>query len=191
LSESGSASLGEALQNGYHSLFNYGKFTGWQYQVRNATGVNAGIDIAQPLTKQKSWWQVTPIVSANLGTDFINTHIGGRFCIGKLQSPENAVLFNNGISASKQKPGVEFFLYWQPELLWQGYNATIQGGLLHKGSGAVLGTPETWMYQEKTGVILSAGRWITDLSVVYQSKEAVKQTRPQRYGSIRVCYRLQ
>jgi hypothetical protein len=62
--------------------------------------------------------------------------------------------------------------------------------LLQHANGAVTGNSAPWMFQEKTGVVLAAGRWVTDLSVVYQSREAVKQSRPQRYGSIRLSYRL-
>ncbi|MEO7531538.1 MAG: lipid A-modifier LpxR family protein, partial [Sediminibacterium sp.] len=36
LGEVGNASFGENVQNSYHKLLGYGRFTGWQYQVQNA-----------------------------------------------------------------------------------------------------------------------------------------------------------
>src|SRR6478609_7005245 len=38
IGEVGNASWGEGLQNSYHKLLGYGRFSGWQYQVQNAFG---------------------------------------------------------------------------------------------------------------------------------------------------------
>jgi hypothetical protein len=60
----------------------------------------------------------------------------------------------------------ELFFYWHPQMIVQGYNATVQGGLFSKGSGAVLKDIEPWMFQQNWGICYAEGRWTTQLALV-------------------------
>jgi lipid A 3-O-deacylase len=188
----GNASFGENVQNSYHALLNYSRFTGWQYQVRNALGIDLGITYAHTLLEEGSWIKLAPLVQANLGMTFTNAKLGAYLCLGSFESNANSALWN----ARVQKNGAalrrkyELFVYWYPQVILQGYNATVQGGMFHKGSGAVLGEIEPWMFQQTWGVCYAEGRWTTQLALIHQAKEAVLQKKTQQYGSIQVGYRF-
>lgn len=190
--EVGQASLGEGLQNSYHRLFHYMRFTGWQYQVQNAIGLDMGISYAQTVLEDSSWIKFVPQAQANLGTTFTNASLGIYTCLGSFEKNSNSALWNARVQTreGESRRNFELFLYWYPQVILQGYNATVEGGLLNKGTGAVLAESERWMFQQSIGLCYAKGRWTTRASWVYQSKEAVTQLRSQQYGSALVSYRL-
>ena len=193
LGELGKASYGESVQNSYHKLLGYSQFNGWQYQVEDAFGVDLGVSYARTVYEDSSWLKIMPVAEANLGLTFTNAKLGSYFCLGSFEKNSNSALWNARVQTksaySSQKP--ELFFYWYPQWILQGYNATVQGGLLAKGIGsAMLRDPERWMFQQSFGVCYAKERFTANISLVYQSKETVTQTRAQQYGSVRVSYRM-
>ncbi len=192
--EVGMASGGEAVQNGYHKLLGYGRFTGWQYQVQNAFGADVGATYAKTfLDHDSSWLKLMPVAQANLGMNFTNARLGTYLCIGMFENNSNSALWNAHVQAGSKniRRKYELFFYWYPQVILQGYNATVQGGLLSKGtSAAVLAEIARWMFQENIGLCYAQGRWSTNIAYIYQTKEAVSQTKAQRYVSAQVSYRL-
>jgi lipid A 3-O-deacylase len=192
LGEVGTASFGESVQNSYHKLLGYGRFTGWQYQVQNALGVDLGVTYAYTLWQDSSWIKFMPVVQANLGMNFTNATIGGYLCLGSFENNTNSALWNARVQATSTptRKNHELFFYWHPEMILQGYNATVQGGIFSKGSGAVLKDIETVMFQQTLGICYAEGRWTTQLAYVLQTREAVSQKDVHRYGSMQVSYRF-
>lgn len=188
----GPVSYGESLQNSYHKLLKYARFTGWPYQVQNAIGPDMGISYARTLLEKSSWIKMIPRVQANLGATFINAGIGLYACFGLFEKNRNSALWNARIQSNEKdnRRDHEFFIYWYPQLIWQGFNATVEGGLFDKGAGAVLGEIERRIFQQNIGICYARGRWTTKAVWVYQSKEAVSQKRAQKYGSFLLSYRL-
>lgn len=187
LGQVGEASGGEAVQNTYHSLLHYAKFTGWGYQVQNAFGADLSFTYGTTVWEDSAGIKLAPVAEGRLGMNFTNASIGTYLCIGHFAKNRNSILWRAGAGEGKV---TELFFFWYPQLIWQGYNATVQGGLLHKGTGAVLGKTEPWMYQHSIGLCVAAGRWSSRIAYIYQGKEAISQTMPQEYGSIQVNYRL-
>jgi lipid A 3-O-deacylase len=194
IGEVGNASFGESVQNSYHKLLGYGRFTGWQYQVQNSLGVDMGVSYAHTLFEDSSWIKFIPVTEANLGMNFTNAKLGAYLCLGSFEDNSNSALWNARVQTKSTvtRKKYELFAYWHPQLVLQGYNSTVQGGLFHKSSDttAVLGNIEPWMFQQNWGMCYAEGRWTTNLELIYQAKEAVAQKTPQRYVSIRVSYRL-
>jgi lipid A 3-O-deacylase len=188
----GNLSLGENLQNGYHRLFDYGRFTGWKYQVQNAVGMDIGLLYAPTLWENASIGKLVPVGQISLGTNNTNARVGNYFCLGAMEKNSNSALWNARVQ--KNNPGLlrksELFVYWYPELEWQGYNATVQGGLFSKGQGAVLAQPERWMFQNTIGLCYSETRWTIKAGVCFQDKEALSQKTAQQYGSLQLSYRF-
>ncbi len=191
--EVGQASMGEDVQNGYHKLLNYARFTGWQYQVQNALGVDLGINYARTLAEDSSLFKLVPVVNASLGLNYTNASLGSYLCVGSFEKNSNSALWGGRVQtkATSLQRKYELFGFWYPQVIWQGYNATIQGGLLNKGnSGAVLSEAERWMFQHSIGICYAASRFTGKLAFIFQSKEAVTQKMAQQYGSFEVSYRL-
>ena len=188
----GSASYGEDVQNGYHTLLKYARFGGWQYQVQNAVGIDIGIEYARTVIEDSLWIKLVPVAQMNLGTTFTNAKLGAYLCIGRFEKNNNSALWNARVQnkATYIRRKYELFVYWYPQCIFQGYNATVEGGLFSKGSGAVLGKTAPWMFQQNLGVCYAQGRWTTKLELVYQSREAVAQINTHQYGSMELGYRF-
>ncbi len=184
----GKASLGEALQNGYHSLLNFKKFEGWKYQVPNALGIDLTASYAQTLFNLGQVFKMVPVLSASLGTQFTNAKLGTVFCIGSYESNHSSLLFNtrmsSGYAAPKKK--MELFLYVHPSMQAQVYNASLQGGLFSNKNGAVLTNPETWVFEQEWGICYAQKRFNTRIAFIHQSKETAGQLNSQSYGSIQM-----
>ena len=131
----GPASWGEGLQNSYHKLFGYSRFNGWQYQVQNALGIDLGAAYAQTVLEDSSWFKLVPQATVNLGTTYTNASIGMYTVIGSFEKNSHSVLWNAGVSAVSENKHrkSELFMYWYPQIIYQVYNGTVQGGLLNKG----------------------------------------------------------
>jgi lipid A 3-O-deacylase len=187
----GPSSGAEGLQNTYHKWLKFSRFTGWRYQIGNSLGIDAGMVYAQTALESKSIKWV-PVMQLNLGTSFTNAKIGAILVLGSFEKNQHSALWNARIneSSSKQKRNHEFFAYWYPQMIVQGYNATLQGGLLSKSDSAVTQSPSTFMYQQTIGICYAQGRWTARLEGVYQSKETPSQIKAQRYGVIQLSYRM-
>lgn len=193
LGEVGNASLGEAVQTSYHKLLGYSRFTGWQYQVENALGADLSAMYAHTLVEDSSWIKLVPVVEANLGMNFTNAKIGTYLCLGSFESNTNSALWGASVqtAGTPTRRNHEIFVYWYPEIILQGYNATVQGGMFSKGSGtAVLKDIAPVMFQQSWGICYAGGRWTTHLALIFQTKEDTTQKNPQRYGSMQVSYRF-
>ncbi len=189
----GPSSFGKDVQNWYHSWLHYGRFTGWGYQVQDAWGVDLHVSYARTLWQDSSWIKLVPVGEAKLGTHFTNASIGMITHIGRFSSNAHSTLFNARVEPKSQstKYRAELFFYWYPQLICQGYNATVEGGMFAKGdTAAVLGTTNRWMFQQTWGACFAQDRFTAKLSIIYQTREAVSQTNPQRYVSIQVGYRI-
>jgi len=188
----GAASFGEDMQNSYHKLFRYAPFTGWQYQVQNALGIDLGFNYARTVIEDSSWLKWVPDIQVNLGSTFTNAKLGAYLCVGSFEKNSNSALWNARVQnkATQTNRKYELFAYWHPQIIFQAYNATVEGGLFSKGNGAVLRETEPWMFQQTWGLCYAQGRWTTKIELIYQSREAVTQKNPQRYGSLQLGYRL-
>jgi lipid A 3-O-deacylase len=188
----GNLSLGESMQNGYHRLFDYGRFTGWQYQVQNAVGADIGLLYATTFLENSSWGKLVPVGQISVGTNYTNARIGNYFCLGAMEKNANSALWNARVQQynTELRRKSELFVYWYPELEWQGYNATVQGGLFSKGQGAVLAQPERWMFQNTVGLCYAETRWTIKAGVCFQDREALSQKAAQQYGTLQLSYRF-
>lgn len=188
----GSASLGEQLQNTYHRWLRYSRFQGWQFQVRNSPGVDLGLSAATTLVENPQFFKLLPAVQASLGTNFTQARLGAYFVLGAFEKNQHSALWHARLSHAPQalRRKYEFFLYSYPQLVAQGYNATVQGGLFNKGNGAVLRDASPWIFQNNLGLCFAQDRWTTRVEHVYQTRETPAQPRSQQYASILVSYRM-
>jgi hypothetical protein len=84
--------------------------------------------------------------------------------------------------------GPEFFLYYHPSLMFQLYNATVQGGMFRKDKGPITSSIEPFMFSQQLGIMFSLHRYTAGLQVTFQSKEATTQRSQHSYGSFQIGY---
>lgn len=188
----GPYSLGENVQSSYHKMLGYARFTGWQYQVQNSLGADLSIRYARTVLQDSSLFKWVPVAEASVGSNFTYARLGAYLCIGIFEKNQQSALWNARIqrNGSRQERSYELFGYWYPQVLLQGYNVTVEGGLFSKGSGAVLGDPQRVMFQQHLGLCYASGRISANLALVIQSRETTRQINLQRYGSVQLSYRF-
>ena len=192
----GNASAAEGTQLFVHQLFGLYHFTGWQYQIGNSAELNGNFNYAQTLlsdNKENPYFKLVPAIQLNIGTTFTNAKIGNYFCIGAFEKNNNSALFNSGINqkTNSSKRNYELFFYFYPQIILQGYNATVQGSLFgNSNQQAVTSFINNIVYQQNLGFVYAQKRWSTKLEGVFQTKECSTQTLTQHYGSIKLAYRF-
>ncbi|MDE3234379.1 MAG: lipid A deacylase LpxR family protein [Bacteroidota bacterium] len=188
----GTNSLAENLQNGIHKLEGLYSVIGWHYQVQEAFAVNTGFSYTpSAIVDNSGTVKLSPAVEAELGSVFINAKAGTYLCIGKFAKNSESVLYNAVVSTDKTAgKHRELFFYLFPQLIVQGYNATVQGNLFGNKSGTITKTPETFVFKQTIGLAFAKERWSSKLEAVLQTKECTTQFQGHAWGSLQFAYRF-
>ncbi len=189
----GPNALGQNVQELIHRWFQFKSFRSWDTQISNEIGVNVTAKYATVLLPFKTdLVAVVPEVEATVGNLFTNAKMGSYVCFGLMENAIKSTLFNAGIGQLNidKKHDTELFVYWHPQLVYQAYNATVQGGLFSKDMSDITAPIWSTIYTQSFGVLLAAKRVATKLEIVYLTQEAKTQKSPQRYASIGVGYRF-
>lgn len=190
----GEASGARQVQNTFHNWIDVNSsYWGWvwDYQVKSQLGVNLHGQFAKALLNGENAKkiQVIPVTKSTLGTSLINISQGVAVQFGQLTSQEQSAFWN---AAPGHAPGQkwEWAFYYYPEVVYQAYNATIQGGLFRDDKGPITDDPEPFVLTHQAGFLLSGGRYQARLAANFQGKEAKSQRFSHSYGSIQVAYRF-
>lgn len=191
----GPGSRASQVQRAYHKLIRIYEVPGWGYQLKNEVGVNLYAQYTHPLFAPPRPAQIIDlhaVARANLGNTFTNATAGFLLRIGKMENSAQSVSWNSRLHAAKPvyRGKAEFFIFFQPEVMVQGYNATLQGGLFRSDKGPVTVPLQPVLYQQRVGIAYAQGRFSVVLADVHRSKEAKGMRRKENYGSVMVGYRL-
>lgn len=191
----GKAALGEGMQDLFHKMIHvdaewYGWI--WKYQLNTEAGINLHGRYAKGLLNQLSFIQVTPVTSGTLGTNFTNISQGILLQLGKFNEQHQNSWWNASVEApgSQEVPGMEWYFFYYPEIKYQFYNATIQGGFFRDDKGPHTSGLEDWVMTHQVGAAFAMSRYTVRLSVTLESKEAQTQRYSHDYGSILLGYRF-
>lgn len=188
----GKASLAEQLQNNYHKLLGIRQVNTWNYQIKDELGINSSFTYATNLWfKNSRHFSLKPMLQARLGTTFTNAQIGLIVQAGTFERNDQSALFgarlNRNPATSNTK---ELFLYTFPQIIFQGYNATVQGGLFRRDKGPVVSIIEPWIYKQHLGVMYAEKRFTLGFTAVFQTREAKTQQKNHYYGSLALGYQF-
>ena len=196
LGVTGDLSLARQLQEWYHKKLQLFNYPYWEKQIPNEIGLNVGIKYATTLNLNKnknSIFKIVPVANANAGTLFIDANVGAYFCLGAFEENENSVLFNAAIVKHNKAPKhkQELFVYFYPQIIFQGYNTTVQGNIFKKETNpeVFIADVKTLMYQQTVGIAFAKKRWTTKLEIIFQTKEATTQLRNHNYAGLHFAYR--
>jgi lipid A 3-O-deacylase len=192
----GKASQGRALQNMFHKIINVNSdWWGWiwEYELKSEPGLNLHSRYAIGLLDEKSTLlQITPVTQATLGSNFTNISQGLLFQFGKLNLLSQSSYWNATVQHKEltQSNKTEVFFYYHPEIMYQLYNATVQGGMFRKDKGPITCSIEAFVVTHQLGALLSVNRYTLKIETTFRSKEASSQRFNQKYGSVHVAYRF-
>jgi len=85
---------------------------------------------------------------------------------------------------------MELYFYYYPELTYQFYNATVQGGYFRKDKGPYISDLEDLVLAHQFGTAFAMSRCTVRLEVTIQSKESKSQRFTHDYGGIHLGYRF-
>lgn len=191
----GPGSRASQVQRSYHKLIHIYEVLGWDYQLKNEVGVNLYAQYTHPISAPPTREQIVDLHAvgrASLGNTFTNATAGLLFRIGPMEKSSQSVLWNSRLHYSKPDyiRRSEFFIFFQPEVMVQAYNATLQGGLFRKDKGPVTAPLQPVLYQQRIGIAYARGRISAIIADVHRTKEAKSMRRAENYGSVQVAYRM-
>lgn len=189
----GKNSYAKQMQTLIHNTFDFIPPEGWVNQLNSELSFNLrGRYVHGLLPRQpKRWLDVFASAQLELGTPFTNASAGFLVQIGLFQKASESSLFNARISrnSSPQKPEIYFFFH--PQLKYQLYNSTIQGGLFIQDKGPATGDITHLLYLHQLGVTAAFQRFTISSTFSYTQREALRmQKKSEQYGGFAIAYRF-
>lgn len=186
----GKPSLAEQMQDVIHDIMGFPQFPGWKYQVKTALGVNVQAKYNYAFVKGKRLIGLDAATEAKLGNIFTNAGAGIVLKFGRFNNPYNSSLYQASIGDNNENSKPELFVYFQPMMFYEAYNATLQGRLISSNKGSVLASPRNAVYKQEIGFVYSRKRWTAMAKYFYSEKEARSMANDERYGSFTFAYRF-
>lgn len=141
------------------------------------------------LKKWLKFAELTTVTQGALGTDFTNLTQSAIIQVGKSNSISQGSLLNASVDRSNA-PGLEIFVYYQPELMLQIYNSTIQGTIYLNDRGPIADGLNLFVAKHQIGLSFPYQRYSIRHEAVFQGREATRQKYSHSYGGIHLAYRF-
>lgn len=191
----GPTALGKQIQTGYHRLFMLYNIYGWEYQVKNEIGLNGSVQYYRSLIKSKRGQPLAihAVGKAMLGNTFTNASAGLLVKFGHTEQEENNSYWSGRLGQPQKKSihKLEAFLFLEPTLMVQAYNATVQGGLLRSEKGLYVSELNPFIYIIKGGAVISVKQIGLSITYTLKQKEAKSMIdKMEVYGAFGVYYRF-
>lgn len=191
----GKNSLGQNLIEIWHEAIGVKDYWNWvwKYQVKNEVGMNVHGTFGYAILpyRQRQFYQLTPISQATIGTTFTDFSQSLLFQIGKLRPLSSSSFWSSRLDHAGSldenealDQNLELFFFYKPEIRYQVYNATIQGGMFTQDKGQILSEVVPVVLSHEFGVQLSRPRFSIRYSMIFQTKEAKSQFLNQSYGNL-------
>lgn len=194
----GKLSLAEQVLNKVHPLLKINSSIWgwiWDYQVKDEIGVNVhgsyAFSVMHKDENQK--FQLTPQTNVTLGTSFTYVSQSLLFQFGRLNKMYESSFWNarienkNNVSATNKD---ELFVFYQPEIMYKAYDATIQGGLFRSDKGRVVWPIKPFVFSQHFGIFLSSRRYSFAIHEFLETRQAKFQFNNHAYGRVEVGYRF-
>lgn len=187
----GKQAFGRQFQERIHEVFNLYTIAGWEYQLKDAVGFDAAMRYGGLLYRNPSGWlDLSAHAEATIGLNHTGLSVAPTLRLGRLNPLYQSAYTASRLQTNSIPVANELFFYYNPQVRFVGYDATLQGGMFLHDKGPVTYVPSRWMLYHQLGVIY-ANRAITlGLQYIFYSKEVPGMFFRHRYGSVRVSYRF-
>lgn len=192
----GSNAFSRELQDFIHNIYGFKKAVGWEYQIKDALGLNIKFEYNQLLTKNTSnYFDIFWVNYSEVGTVFTNIESGflTRFGFKPLQKMANSIAFNTNIN--NKNTGyfreIESFIFIKPSVRYSLYDATLQGSFLNTGS-KVTNELIPVVFNLEIGFYFTLNRFNFGYVLNYNSNKSkdLRFENGHKYGGIRLDYLL-
>ncbi len=191
----GAAALGEQVQRWHHKNFGLPYPYGWETQLPSGFGLNLHGAYYHRLlpTHQDRWIQL--YAGGELAAGNLLTQAGSSLLVklGVLEKSDRSNWWEARLQSSGQaglEKKWEWFVYLQPRIAYQVYNATVQGSLFNKNSEVYTTGIQPYVFSQQCGMVFSKDRYTVQAGFTYQTREARTMRTHQKYGTIQLGYRF-
>ncbi|MEO7311423.1 MAG: lipid A-modifier LpxR family protein, partial [Chitinophagaceae bacterium] len=84
----------------------------------------------------------------------------------------------------------EFYLFYEPALTFQAYNAVLQGGLFLKDKGPLLVDIKALVFSQQAGLRYAKNRVTAAIVYLNRTRQATTQQRNENFCSFQIGYRF-
>ena len=191
----GPAALGKQIQTGYHKFIGLYNIYGWDYQLLNEVGINASVQYYRSLIKKNDdrHFSLHAVGRAMLGNTFTNASAGLLLKAGNKEREEHTSYWSGRLGQPHEKTmhRTEAFVFLEPVLMAQAYNATVQGGLLRSNKGPYVSPLNPFIYIIKTGAVISGRRAAFTITYTFKQKEATSMIKKMEvFGAFGIALRF-
>src|SRR5690606_22511867 len=157
----GQRALGRQFQERIHKVLNLYDIAGWEYQLKNAAGLDASVQYGRLLYRNPSrWFDLSANAEAMVGLNHTGLSLTLALRLGRINPFSQSAYTSSRLQADGSAANNEFFFYYAPQFRFVGYDATLQGGIFLHDKGPVTYTPSRWMLYNQFGVTY-ANRLVT------------------------------
>src|SRR5690606_1638844 len=134
----GQRALGRQFQERIHKALNLYDIAGWEYQLKNAAGVDAAIQYGRLLYRNPSrWFDLSANAEAMVGLNHTGLSVAPTLRLGKVNPLHQSAYTSSRLQADGSLVNDELFFYYTPQIRLVGYDATLQGGIFLHDKGPV------------------------------------------------------
>ena len=176
----GPAAFAGGMQTKIHEWTGDRQPKGWQNQIRNDVVLNYEIQFEKQLFNFKNLLALNTDSQLRIGTLSNKVQAGLTLKLGKFDS----VFKNNQKSITKN---FQFYIYNQPLVAFNAYDASLQGGLFSRNSPYTLAASEIRRvtFQDNFGVVLQCWRVYLEYYQSFLTKE-FKTGLDHRWGGVKI-----
>lgn len=194
----GPESLAQDVQEGLHEVLGYHTVRGWQYQIQSLVGLQAEVVYATKILRKHYSEKIDFYMQGEIkaGTVWNSVSVGPmmRISLNKnnLIPIYDSALYNAALRYNKEeyKGRKELFLYVNPVINYQLYDATIEGSMFNDDS-VVTFPLIPFRFNAEVGVKYAREKWSLSYSFNYRGKELSNNViTGYYYGSIAIGYFL-
>lgn len=185
----GPKAKGEEIQGFIHQAFNMYEVNGWETQLPNAFGLDAGVKYEEDLLKAfKSKFGLSSAASAVVGMNNVYFQAELPLRIGRFKEFNRSVFTNGHLNSNELNN--ELFFFYKPILTYQVKNSSIN----------VVGASESlvpnnemrdFIFMQEFGATLAKGKSLLSLSLFRYNTELSKMRyNHHQYGRIQFSRRF-
>lgn len=194
----GPESYAEQFQEGLHKLVHYPTVRGWQYQIPTTLALQAQAVYSDKIFSERYHKKVDFHIQGelNFGTIWMGASLGPMVRISlknNLLPMYDSALHGAALNHNKElyKEQRELFLYINPVINYQRYDATVEGNMFSDGRPPVTFPLIPFRFNAEAGIKYRYNNWTYSYSFNYRSKELTNRViTGYYYGSVVLSYRL-
>jgi lipid A 3-O-deacylase len=190
----GEAAGGKEVQRWHHKNFNLPYPYGWETQLKSEFGLNVQATYYKHLLAgpDRNLFNLHTKQEILAGTFFTQASSGLLLKFGIFEKPRNSAYWEAGLHTqpANLKRNHELFLYFEPMVTYQVYNATVQGGMFTHDKDEYTTDIQPYYYSHKYGIMYAQYGFFFHLGFAYKTKEARTMKTNESFGTIGLGFKF-